>query len=60
VQTWQKSAVTGYLARAAGQLPEASMFNASGRGYSDLAAVGDNNICVRVAVACVASRTVRR
>jgi len=46
VQSWQAPFVAKYLEQSADTLPPASMFNASGRGYPDLVAVGDNNICI--------------
>ena len=36
--TWQKGAVAAYLTNATGQLPDASMFNSSGRGFPDISA----------------------
>jgi tripeptidyl-peptidase-1 len=48
--SWQQSAVQQYLqkAAAAGVLPSASLFNATGRGYPDVAALGGqvNPYCV--------------
>eukprot|EP01064_Diplonema_japonicum_P023503 TRINITY_DN3393_c0_g5_i1.p1 TRINITY_DN3393_c0_g5~~TRINITY_DN3393_c0_g5_i1.p1 ORF type:complete len:534 (+),score=156.77 TRINITY_DN3393_c0_g5_i1:49-1650(+) len=45
MQAWQKAAVMGYLNKTA-ILPPASVFNASGRGYPDVAACGSVSICV--------------
>jgi tripeptidyl-peptidase-1 len=39
--SWQQSAVTNYLTNAA-NLPAASFYNASGRGFPDVAALGTN------------------
>jgi len=41
---WQDDAVSSYLAHAArrAKLPNASLFNATGRGYPDIAAIGQN------------------
>lgn len=39
---WQKDAVSSYLASSSSSLPPQHMFNASGRGYPDLSAVGHN------------------
>lgn len=48
--SWQASAVSGYFTAAtkAGVLPSASLYNAKGRGYPDLAALGGqtNSYCV--------------
>lgn len=50
--SWQASAVKGYLSAAAAQniLPAASLFNATGRAYPDVAALGGqtNPYCVSV------------
>lgn len=45
---YQLQAVAGYMTAAAGKLPEAKNFNASGRGYPDVAALGgeQNAYCV--------------
>lgn len=47
---WQADAVTSYLTKAAAQgvLPDASLFNSSGRAYPDVAALGGqvNPYCV--------------
>lgn len=49
---WQQSAVSGYLALAAqqGVLPSASLFNATGRAYPDVSALGGqtNPYCIAV------------
>ena len=39
---WQAAAVTRYLTSSAARLPPASFFNASGRAYPDIAALGHN------------------
>lgn len=48
--SWQAEAVNGYLASAAaaGVLPDSSLFNAAGRGYPDVAALGGqtNPYCI--------------
>lgn len=50
--SWQADAVNNYLAvsAAAGTLPDSDKFNASGRGYPDIAALGGqvNPYCVAV------------
>lgn len=47
VQPWQTAAVGAYLSKTpASELPPQSMWNAYGRGYSDLATVGDNIVCI--------------
>jgi len=38
--SWQKTAVEGYLSDKSADLPKASFYNASGRGYPDIAALG--------------------
>jgi len=52
IPSWQSSNVANYLttANAAGVLPKASLFNANGRGYPDMAALGGqvNPYCVAV------------
>jgi tripeptidyl-peptidase-1 len=42
-QSWQQAAVSAYLSSGV-QLPPASYFNASGRAYPDVAALGNNFI----------------
>lgn len=39
---WQKTAVNKYLTSQASKLPPASYFNATGRGFPDVAALGHN------------------
>ncbi len=39
---WQKDAVAAYLSSQSANLPPASFFNASGRGFPDIAAIGHN------------------
>ena len=39
-QSWQDAAVSAYLKQEAASLPPSSFFNASGRGYPDLAVNG--------------------
>jgi tripeptidyl-peptidase-1 len=50
--TWQASAVNGYIAKAtaAGVLPSQSLWNATGRAYPDVAALGGqtNPYCVAI------------
>lgn len=52
IPSYQASAVSAYLAKAtaAGVLPDAGLFNASGRGYPDVSALGGqtNPYCVGV------------
>jgi len=43
LQTWQTEAVNAYL-KSGVALPPASYFNATGRGFPDVAAVGHNNL----------------
>eukprot|EP01034_Spumella_vulgaris_P037099 gene37099-45768_t len=50
--SWQTAAVTAYFtaANAAGKIPESSYYNATGRGYPDVSALGGqvNPYCVSV------------
>lgn len=50
--SWQTSAVNAYFtkAKAAGVLPDSSLFNATGRGYPDVSALGGqtNPYCVGI------------
>ena len=48
IPAWQSSAVAAYLAEAQGQLPPATAWNASGRGFPDVAALGGqlNQYCI--------------
>lgn len=38
--TWQKNAVTGYLTKFGTNLPDPSLYNATGRGFPDISALG--------------------
>jgi len=48
--SWQAAAISNYFTEAVDQLPKSSLYNAAGRGYPDLSALGGqtNAYCVAI------------